>query len=146
METQAKKQTQEKNKIAAVIMADKYMGFNIPLIGYREASIVMPKIFTPAEAEAFKQLIMPIIDGIYDHDDGLPEEYERPDVVVSMFLTGINVKDIGTEREIMRTPHSVKISKEKVAYISIPDCLDLEEIKAIEQYVAQICEHYITNE
>ncbi len=144
METQVKTQAQEKNKIASVIMADKYMGFNIPLRGYREANIVMPKVFTPAEAETFRQLIRPIIDGIYDYDDGLPEEYEEPDVVVSIFLTGINANYIGTERGIKRKPHSVKISKEKVAYISIPDCLDLEEIKTIEQYVEQICEHYIT--
>ena len=78
MEKQTKKQAQ---KIGAITMADKYMGFCIPLTGYREADIVMPKVFTPAEAEDFKQLILPIIDGTYDYDEVLPEEYEEIDTV-----------------------------------------------------------------
>lgn len=143
MEKRTKKQAQ---KIGAITMADKYMGFCIPLTGYREADIVMPKVFTPAEAEDFKQLILPIIDGTYDYDEVLPEEYEEIDIVVSMFLSGINAEDIGTKREIKRHPYSVKISEDKVAYISIPDSLEPEEIKVIKQYVEQICEHYLTKE
>ena len=53
---------------------------------------------------------------------------------------------ITTENDTAYLRAPVKISEDKIAYISIPDCLDLEEIKALEQYVEQICEHYITKE
>lgn len=52
-EKPTKTQTEEISKISIKVIRDKYIDFTIPLTGYREARIIMPKVFTPAEAETF---------------------------------------------------------------------------------------------
>ena len=115
MKNQEKTQTKESCNIAAIIMADRYMGFTIPFSKYRDAKVVLPKVFTPAEAETFKKAILPIIAESNDSNT-VGNDYEEPCLIVHMFLSARNTKFIGTKRDIIHIPHSVKISEEKIAY------------------------------
>jgi len=142
MQNQVKTQAKESCNIAAIIMADKYMGFRIPFSKYRDAKIVLPTVFTPAEAEAFKRAILPIINESNDGNSG--EDYEEPCMIVHMFLNGRNAKYIGTKRDTIHIPRSIKISEEKIAYISIPEKLNRIEKGKANRFIDQICEHYIT--
>ena len=144
MNNQAKTQTKESCNIAAIIMADQYMGFTIPFSKYRDAKIVPPIVFTPTEAETFKKTILPIIAESNDSSRG--EDYEEPCMIVHMFLSERNAKFIGTKRDIIHIPHSIKISEEKTAYISIPENLNRIEKEKANKFIDQICEHYIAEE
>lgn len=119
------------------------MGFTIPFSKYRDAKVVLPKVFTPAEAETFKKAILPIIA---ESNDGniVGDDYEEPCLIVHMFLSARNAKCIGTKRDIIHIPHSVKISEEKIAYISIPENMNRIEKENANKFIDQICEHYVT--
>jgi len=119
------------------------MGFTIPFSKYRDAKVVLPKVFTPAEAETFKKAILPIIA---ESNDGniVGDDYEEPCLIVHMFLSARNAKFIGTKRDIIHIPHSVKISEEKIAYISIPENMNRIEKGKANKFIDQICEHYVT--
>jgi len=143
MKNQEKTQTKESCNIAAIIMADQYMGFTIPFSKYRDAKVVLPKVFTPAEAETFKKAILPIIAESNDSNT-VGNDYEEPCLIVHMFLSARNAKCIGTKRDIIHIPHSVKISEEKIAYISIPENMNRIEKGKANKFIDQICEHYVT--
>lgn len=59
-----------------------------------------------------------------------------------MYLTGVNIEDIGTERDIKLSAHLLDMGYDEYAFISYPDGMSQEEKSQIKDGIGQIGKNF----
>ncbi len=111
--------------------SEAYNAYYLPLSDdFREIRIALPKELSSEEIGQFIRLAKAIVEGDYL---GNEPEYNPDDYIpVLMFLTGINLLDVGTEREIKYIGHSVKLKSGKIGFIGLPEMISDKEISMFD--------------